>query len=290
LRPSNALSQAEQEAVLAVLNSERFADLAAPQVFAQLLDEGVYLCSTSTMYRLLRANAQVRERRRLARHPDYHKPELVATAPRQVFTWDITKVRGPEKGIWFSLLVMMDIFSRYVVGWALVASANAEIAKTFIAAVLRREGVAPGQAVVHADRGTEMTAAPVCMLLDKLGVARSYSRPRVSDDNPYSESGFKTLKYHPTFPERFGSLADGHSFLGSYFVWYNEVHRHSGIRMLTPAVVHFGLEKTVLEARHAVMQAAFTAHPGRFPAGEPRRAELPSAVWINEPNHDGVAA
>lgn len=276
--------------MLAVLNSGRFADLAAPQVFAQLLDEGVYLCSTSTMYRLLRANAQVRERRHLARHPEYHKPELVATAPLQVFTWDITKVRGPEKGIWFSLLVMMDIFSRYVVGWALVASANAEIAKTFIAAVLGREGVVPGQAVVHADRGTEMTAAPVCMLLDKLGVARSYSRPRVSDDNPYSESGFKTLKYHPTFPERFGSLEGGRSFFGSYFSWYNEVHRHSGIRMLTPAVVHFGNEETVLGARHGVMQAAFTAHPDRFAAGEPRRAELPSAVWINEPKHDGVAA
>jgi putative transposase len=289
-QPRNALSLAERAAVLDVLNSERFADLAAPQVFAQLLDEGVYLCSLSTMYRLLRANDQVRERRRTARHPEYRVPELVATAPRQVLTWDITKVRGPEKGVWYSLFVMIDIFSRYVVGWMLVANANAEIAKTFIASVLRREGIKPGQTVVHADRGTEMTAYPVCMLLDKLGVARSYSRPRVSNDNPYSESAFKTLKYQPTFPARFGSLADARRFCSSYFNWYNHVHRHSGIRMLTPAAVHHDLATAVLEKRHAVMQSAFAAHPDRFAAGEPKRSQLPAAVWINEPIHDGTAA
>jgi putative transposase len=283
------LTQAEREAVLALLNSERFCDLAAPQVFTQLLDDGIYLCSVSTMYRLLRLNAQVRERRRLARHPEYIKPELVATAPRQVLTWDITKVRGPEKGVWFSLLVMIDIFSRYVVGWTLVASANAEIAKNFINAILKREGITAGQAVVHADRGTEMTSQPVCMLLDALGIKQSHSRPRVSDDNPFIESSFKTLKYHPTFPEHFGSLADGRAFFGPYFDWYNNNHRHSGIRMLTPASVHHGFEASVLDARHTVMRAAFAANPDRFAAGEPKRAQLPAAVWINQP-HLGEAA
>jgi putative transposase len=289
-QPRNALSTEERTAVLDVLNSERFADLAAPQVFTQLLDENVYLCSLSTMYRLLRENDQVRERRRTARHPEYRTPELVATAPRQVLTWDITKIRGPEKGMCYSLLVMLDIFSRYVVGWMLVASANAEIAKTFIASVLKREGIGAGQAVVHADRGTEMTAYPVCMLLDKLGVARSYSRPRVSNDNPYSESAFKTMKYQPTFPTRFGSTADAKAFFVTYFDWYNNVHRHSGIRMLTPAAVHHGLAADLLEKRYAVMQRAYAAHPNRFAAGSPTRIELPRDVWINQPSHDGTAA
>jgi len=286
----NALSPAERAAVLDALNSDRFADLAPPQVFTQLLDEGVYLCSVSTMYRLLRVNAQVRERRQLARHPEYPKPELVATGPRQVFTWDITKVRGPQKGIWFSLLVMIDMFSRYVVGWMLVGSANAEIAKHFIGSVLQREGVEPGQAVVHADRGTEMTAQPVCTLLDTLGVARSHSRPRVSDDNPYSESQFKTMKYHRTFPERFGSLEDGRAYFGPFMTWYNTVHRHSGIMMLTPATVHAGRAADVLAARHTVMQVAFKTNPDRFAAGEPARAMLPAAVWINQPLDVGAAA
>ncbi len=286
----NALSERERDKVLATLNSDRFADLAVPQVFAQLIDEGIYLCSVSTMYRLLRVNGQVHERRRLARHPEYKKPQLVATGPRQVFTWDITKVRGPEKGVWYSLLVMIDMYSRFVVGWKLVVSANAEIAKSFIAFVLRREGVMPGQAVVHADRGTEMTSQPVCILLDKLGVARSHSRPRVSDDNPYIESSFKTMKYHPTFPERFGSLDDGYTFFDSYFDWYNTTHRHSGIRMLTPAMVHSGIATQIVDQRHAIMKAAYAANPQRFAAGEPKRASLPPTVWINEPSHDGVAA
>ncbi len=187
-RPRNALSAAERSTILETLDSERFADLAPPQVHAQLLDEGVYLCSVSTMYRILRANGEVRERRRLARHPEYLKPELLATGPRQVFSWDITKLRGPQKGVWFSLLVMIDIFSRYVVGWMLVRRSTAAVAEHFIAEVLKRENIAPGQVVVHANSGTEMTAQPVCVLLDKLGVVRTHSRPHVSDDNPYSES------------------------------------------------------------------------------------------------------
>ena len=279
----NALSDEERSRVLDTLNSDRFADLAAAQVFAQLLDEGTYLCSPSTMYRLLRVNAQVHERRRVARHPEYHKPELLATRPREVFSWDITKLRGPEPGIWYSLLVMIDIFSRYVVGWKLVRSANGEIATEFIRSILERENIAPAQAVVHADRGTEMTAKPVCDLLDSLGVSRSHSRPRVSDDNPYSESQFRTMKYCPTFPERFGSLEDARAFMREFFPWYNNVHRHSGIKMLTPATVHHGLENGVLQARYAVMSSGYDANPNRFIAGKPKQAQLPRAVWINQP-------
>ncbi len=289
-RPCNALSEAERRAILETLDSKRFADLAPAQVHAQLLDEGMYLCSVSTMYRILRANGEVRERRRLARHPEYRKPELLATGPRQVFSWDITKVRGPQKGVWFSLLVMIDIFSRYAVGWMLVRHSNAAVAEHFIAQVLKRENITPGQAVVHADRGPEMTAQPVCLMLDKLGVTRSHSRPHVSDDNPYSESHFKTMKYSPDFPDRFGSLEDGKAFLGRFFAWYNTVHRHSGIAMLTPAMVHAGRANDVLDARLAVMRTAYSAHPDRFIAGEPRRTALPANVWINQPTDDSAAA
>jgi putative transposase len=288
--PSNALSEAERAIVLETLNSERFADLAPTQIYAQLLDEGVYLCSISTMYRILRANAQVLERRRIARHPEYQKPELLATAPRQVFSWDITKPRGPEKGVWYSLLVMIDIFSRYVVGWMLVRRSNAEVAKQFIGDVIAREGINPGEAVIHADRGTEMTAQPVCLLLDGLGVAQSHSRPHVSDDNPYSESINKTLKYSRHFPDRFGSLEDGKRFCKSFFDWYNNDHRHSGITLLTPAMLHHGNAASVLKARHDVMLAAYAKHPDRFIAGKPRRQEVPHSAWINQPADIGAAA
>jgi len=289
-RPGNALSASERSTILETLDSKRFADLAAPQVHAQLLDDGVYRCSVSTMYRILRANGEVRERRRLARHPEYRKPELLAIGPRQVFSWDITKLRGPQKGVWFSLLVMIDIFSRYVVGWMLVRRSNAAVAEYFIAQVLKRENIAPGQAVVHADRGTEMTAQPVCVLLDKLGVVRSHSRPHVSDDNPYSESQFKSMKYSPDFPNRFGSLEDGRAFLDRYFASYNTAHRHSGIAMLTPAMVHTGRADAVLDARHEVMKRAYNAHPDRFIAGAPKKSALPGTVWINRPSDDSAAA
>jgi putative transposase len=284
-----ALSAEERAGVLAVLHSERFADRAPAAIHAILLDDGVYLCSVSTMYRLLRASDEVRERRRVARHPEYRKPELLATGSRQVFSWDITKLRGPHKGEWFALLVMLDIFSRFVVGWMLVRRANAALAQHFIARTLEREGIEPGQAVVHADRGAEMTGQPVCNLLERLGVAQSHSRPHVSDDNPFSEAQFRTLKYHHEFPDRFGSFEDALDFLGPFFGWYNEEHRHSGIAMLTPAMVHRGDADRVLAARHAVMQAAYCAKPERFIRGLPKRAILPSAVWINPPAHDGVA-
>ncbi len=288
-RSARALSEQEQAEVLAVMHSERFADKAPATIHATLLDEGIYLCSVSTLYRLLRANAEVRERRRIARHPEYRKPELVATGPRQVLSWDITKLRGPHPGEWFALLAMLDIFSRFVVGWMLVRRANAELAKHFIEQTLLREGIEPGQAVVHADRGTEMTAQPVCALLDKLCVARSHSRPHVSDDNPFSESQFRTLKYHHEFPDRFGSFEHAHQYLDGFFPWYNNEHRHSGIAMLTPAVVHQGQADRVLAARHDVMLAAYRARPERFIGGSPKRIVLPDEVWINPPTHDGVA-
>jgi putative transposase len=283
------ISDAERQAILDLLHSERFVDLAVPQIHAQLLDEGRYLCSVSTMYRLLRANEEVKERRSIARHPEYKKPELLATGPRQVLSWDITKIRGPHKGVWFSLLVMIDIFSRLVVGWQVVRRANAAIAENFIRVALRAEGIAPGDAALHSDRGTEMTSQLVCDLLDALGVTRSLSRPQVSDDNPYSESQFKTLKYHKDFPDRFGSPEDAKVFFRGFFDWYNHEHRHSGIAMLTPAMVHAGAGDAVLDARHRVMLDAYAATPERFINGQPKRAELPKDVWINKPDLENAA-
>lgn len=283
-------NEAECAVILEALSSDRFADLAVPQVFAQLIDEGVYLCSESTMYRLLRRTAAVRERRDLARHPEYKKPELVATGPRQVFSWDITKVRGPEKGVWYSLLVMIDIFSRFVVGWCLVRRSTGEIAADFASRVMELEKIAPGQIAVHNDRGTEMTSDVFCNQLDALGAERSLSRPRVSNDNPFSESAFKTLKYHRDYPDRFGSFEDAQRFFRGFFPWFNYEHRHSGIAMLTPATVHEGHAQIVLENRHAVMIAAHLANPHRFINGQPNIRELPAQVWINKPNDDEAAA
>ena len=289
-RNARRYSDAEQQTFLDVLHEDRFADLAVPQVYAQLLDEGRYLCSQSTMYRILRLNAEVKERRPIARHPEYKKPELMATAPRQVLSWDITKLRGPFRGVWFSLLVMIDIFSRLVVGWQVVRRANAAIAENFIRVTLTSEGIGPGEVVIHSDRGTEMTAQLVCDMLDALCVARSLSRPQVSDDNPYSEAQFKTLKYHKDFPEYFMSPEDAKAFLRPFFQWYNHEHRHSGIAMLTPATVHSGNADEVLDARHRVMLTAYEAAPHRFINGEPKRVELPKDVWINRPDLEGAAS
>jgi putative transposase len=284
------LSQEERVVILALLHSDRFADLAVPQVVTQLLDEGRYLCSESTMYRLLRANAEVCDRRRLARHPEYSKPELVATGPRQVFSWDITKVRGPEKGIWYSLLVMIDIFSRFVVGWCLVRRSNAKVAEYFVSEIVEREQLEPGQVTIHNDRGTEMTAETFCAHLDALGITRSLSRPQVSDDNPFSEAAFKTLKYHRDYPDRFGSVEDAKAYFRGFFPWYNHEHRHSGIAMLTPATVHEGNANAVLAARHGAMLAAHALTPERFINGRPALKVLPAEVWINRPATDEAAA
>lgn len=277
------LSEDERAAVLAVLHEPRFVDQAPPQINAHLLDEGRYLCSVSTMYRLLRAEHEIAERRRVARHPQYAKPELLATAPNCVWSWDVTKVRGPGKGEWFSLLVMIDIFSRYVVGWMLVRRSNAKLASRFIAETVKLQSILPGQLFIHADRGTEMMAQSVSQLFDALGIAESHSRPHVSDDNPYSESQFRGMKYHRTYPDRFGSFADARGYFGGFFAWYNGTHRHSGIAMLPPAAVHEGRNEPMLAARHEVMTAAFARTPERWICSRPKLPCIAEQVWINAP-------
>lgn len=284
--PPRALSPAEQEQVRALLNSERFQDAAPREVYAALLDEERYLCSISTMYRILAAHAEVRERRNQLRHPAYHKPELLATGPNQVWSWDITKLRGPSKGVYYYLYVMIDIYSRYVVGWLIADVEAAELAEQLIAETCAKQGVQRAQLTIHADNGSPMIAKTVAILLSDLGVAKSHSRPHVSNDNPYSEAQFKTLKYRPDYPDRFGSLADARQWARSFFTWYNEQHHHSGLGLLTPASVHTGRAETVRQKRQAVLRQAYQAHPERFPQGLPQPAPLPAAAWINAPKAD----
>jgi putative transposase len=278
-----ALSAAERAQVLAALHQERFWDTAPASIYATLLDEGSYLCSTSTMYRLLRQQRETGDRRRHATHPARVKPELLATAPNQVWSWDITKLAGPAKWTWYHLYVILDIFSRYVVGWMVAAREAASLAERLLADTIANQQVEAGQLTVHADRGTSMTSKPVALLLAALGVTKSHSRPKVSNDNPYSESQFKTLKHHPTFPDRFGSLEDARGFCQRFFGWYNVEHRHAGIGLLTPADVHTGRAEQITLARGAVLDAAYDAHPERFVGKPPQPPRCPEAVWINKP-------
>jgi putative transposase len=278
-----ALSPAERQQVLDTLHQERFWDAAPASVYAALLDEGVYLASISTMYRLLREASETGDRRRHATHPARVKPELVATAPNQVWSWDLTKLAGPAKWTWYYLYVILDVFSRYVVGWMVAAREAAALAERLLADTIAKQGIEAGALTVHADRGTSMTAKPVAMLLADLGVTRSHSRPHVPDDNPYSESQFKTLKHHPTFPDRFGCIQDARAFCRRFFDWYNHAHYHSGVALLTPADVHHGRAEQVLAARQVVLGDAYAAHPERFVRKPPAPARLPEAVWINQP-------
>lgn len=279
--PENKLTAAERRAVLDVLCSDRFVDQAPLEVYASLLDEGIYLCSVSTMYRILRENAQVKERRRQARHPARACPELVATAPRQVYSWDITKLPGPVKGTYFDAYVMIDIFSRYIVGAHVQTHESGLLAAEMMTEVFAVQGV-PN--VVHADRGTSMTSKTVATLLADLEVTRSHSRPRVSNDNPYSESLFKTLKYGPMWPERFASIHHAREVVDSFTSWYNHEHRHTGIGLHTPADVHFGLAGRKATERAAVLAQARLAHPERFgTVGIPKILDLPIDAWINKP-------
>jgi len=266
-----------------VLHAERFVDLAPASVWATLLDEGTYLASVSTMYRLLRQRGETGDRRRHATHPPTVKPELLATRPNQCWSWDITKLAGPAKWTWYYLYVILDIYSRYVVGWMVAAREAATLAERLLADTIAAQHVQAGQLTVHADRGTSMTAKPVAMLLADLGVTKSHSRPHVSDDNPYSESQFKTLKHHPTFPDRFGCIQDARAFCQRFFGWYNLEHRHSGIALLTPADVHYGRAGQITLARGAVLDAAYAAHPERFVGKPPQPPRLPEQVWINKP-------
>ena len=278
--PPNALSDAERRHLLDVLHEPRFVDKAPAQVWATLLDDGVYLTSISTMYRLLRERGETRERRRQATHPARVKPELVARAPNQVCTWDITKLKGPDRGVYYDLLVMLDIFSRYALGWVVAPAESGQLAEAFIADVIAAQGVAPK--AIHADRGTSMTSKPVAQLLIDLGVARSHSRPHVSNDNPFSEAQFKTLKYCAAFPDRFGSLADARGFCATFFDYSNHDHRHSGIGLYTPASVHFGTAAEIRVQRATTLDAACVAHPDRF-RKRPVPPRLPEVAWINQP-------
>jgi putative transposase len=284
--PLRALSPTEREAVLDALHSERFVDKAPAEVWATLLDEGVYLCSRRTMYRILDAAQEVRERRDQLRHPAYQKPELLAEAPNQVWSWDITKLLGPVKWSYFYLYVILDIFSRYVVGWTLADRESNVLASRLIEDTCRKEAIQPGQLTIHADRGPSMKSKPVALLLSDLGVTKTHSRPQVSDDNPFSESQFRTLKYRPDFPDRFGSIQDARAFCRSFFRWYNLEHRHTGIGLLTPDAVHHGRAQDAFAARQNTLDAAFAAHPERFVRRAPTPPMLPTAVWINPPKAD----
>jgi putative transposase len=278
-----ALPPAERQQVLAILHDERFIDLAPAQVYASLLDEGIYQCSERTMYRVLAAAAEVRARRAQRRHPLYAAPELLATQPNQLWSWDITKLKGPTTWSSYHLYVMLDVFSRYVVGWMLATRESAILAERFIATCCERQQIARGQLTVHADRGTAMTSKPVALLLADLGVTKTHSRPHVSNDNPYSEAQFKTLKYRPDFPDRFGSLEDARAHCTDFFPWYNTVHRHSGLGLHTPHDVHFALAAARNVQRALVLAAAYANTPERFVRRPPTPAPLPTAAWINPP-------
>jgi len=278
------LSSVERKTVLDLLTSERFADDAPRQIWAALLDEGKYFCSVSTMYRILRADCGVRERRDQLRHPVYSKPELLATTPNQVWSWDITKLLGPAKWTYFYLYVILDIFSRYVVGWTLAPRESGTLAQLLIAETYTKQSIAPGQLTVHADRGSSMKSTLVAQLLADLGVTKTHSRPYVSDDNPFSESQFRTMKYRPEFPDRFGSIQDARAFCRLFFLWYNTQHHHSGIGLHTPHSVHHGLAEALNAARQLTLSEAHSAHPERFVRKPPEPPCLPGAVWINPPN------
>ena len=287
--PARALSPEERAQVRQVLNSERFQDSAPRQVYATLLDdEGVYLCHWRTMYRILNEHQQVRERRNQLQHPPALKPVLVATAPNQVWSWDITQLPGPAKGICFYLYVIVDIFSRYVPGWLLADREAARLAETLITETCLKQGILPKQLTLHADRGGPMRAKTMAQLLADLKVTKTHTRPYTPDDNPYSEAQFKTMKYRPDFPDRFAAMSAAHQWARPFFEWYNHHHRHTGLALMTPAMVHYGLVEQIQTQRQQVLQVAFEAHPERFVWGEPTLPELPKEVWINKPESEPI--
>ena len=285
-----ALSEAEQHAILDVLHSGRFVDTSPAEVWATLLDEGVYLGSQSTFYRLLRAAGETRERRAQATHPAKVKPELVASTPNQVWSWDITKLRGPAKWTYYYLYVILDIFSRYVTGWMVASRESAGLADVLIRQTCARQAIGRDQLTIHADRGSSMTSKPVAFLLADLGITQSHSRPHVSNDNPFSESQFKTLKYRPGFPSRFGSIEAARLHCQAFFPWYNDQHRHSGLGLHTAADVHYGTAAITRDKRARVLDAAYAAHPERFVRKPPEPPKLPADSWINKPDDTEEAA
>ncbi|HIE56512.1 MAG TPA: IS3 family transposase [Chromatiaceae bacterium] len=288
--PQRALSQAEKAVVRQELNSERFWDSSPRQVYATLLDEGTYLCHWRTMYRILDEHTEVRERRNQLQHPAYVKPELLATGPNQLWSWDITKLKGPQKWNHYHLYVVMDVYSRYIVGWMIAERESALLAKRLIEHCCQNQKIPRDQLTIHADRGSAMRSKTVAQLMADMGIVKSHSRPYVSNDNPYSEAQFKTLKYHCSFPGQFGCLEDARSFLNGFFDWYNHHHRHSGIAMMTAADVHSGQAQTLRLQRQQVLQQAYHDHPERFVKGMPQTQALPEAVWINKPESPKIEA
>jgi len=286
--PARALSQAERSAVLSELRSERFVDASPAQVWATLIDEGRYLCSQRTMYRLLEANGELSERRDQLAHPAYAKPELLACRPNEVWSWDITKLLGPAKWTYYYLYAILDVFSRYAVGWTVQPRESAAVAEALIAQAAEQQSIEPGQLTVHADRGSSMRSKPVAFLLADLGVTKTHTR-HTSTDNPYSEAQFKTLKYRPGFPARFEEIEHARAFCRTFFGWYNHQHRHSGIGLMSPATVHFGRAEQAHAARRQVLDAAYAAAPERFVRGAPKPPTLPRAAWINKPDDEEVA-
>jgi putative transposase len=286
-RSPRALNSEERQTVLDVLHSEPFLDQAPAEVYAALLDQGRYLCSIRTMYRILESQQEVHERRDQLRHPSYPKPQLLATAPRQVWSWDITKLLGPTKWTYFHLYVILDIFSRYVVGWMLAHRESDDLAERLIRETVLKDGILREQLTIHSDRGPAMRSQTVAQLLATLGVTKSHSRPHVSNDNPYSESQFKTMKYQPEFPDRFVSYDHGLTFCRDFFDWHNFQHHHWGLGLLTPAVVHHGQAQAMLTSRQRVLDAAHADHPERFVRRPPQTLPLPDKVWINPPT-DGI--
>ena len=284
-----ALSFEEHSEVLDLLHTDRFVDKAPREIYAALLDEKSYLCSVRTMYRILEKEGELKERRKQVSRPRYTKPEILAKAPNEAWSWDITKLKGPVKWTYFYLYVILDIYSRYVVGWMVAHREVAALARKLIADTCTKQMIQPDQLLIHADRGSSMTSKPVALLMADLGVTRSHSRPSVSNDNPYSEAQFKTMKYRPDFPERFGSIQDARAFCQTFFPWYNTEHYHSGLGLLTPEDVHYGRASGVIADRKDVLLAAYAKHPERFKGRIPKPASLPDAVWINKPslNNDG---
>ena len=284
------LSDQERREVLTILTDERFMDLAVPEIYYTLLDEGKYLCSWRTMYRILDEAKAVKERRNQRRNGSYTKPELLATGPNQLWSWDITKLKGPQKWNHYNLYVIMDVYSRYVVGWLIAERESATLAKRLIEECCRKQNVHRDQLTIHADRGSAMRSKTVAQLMADLGITKTHSRPHVSNDNPYSEAQFKTLKYHNSFPGKFGSLEDARSFLRTFFDWYNNHHRHSGIAMMTAADVHTGNSENIRQQRQQVLRQAHQQHPERFVKGQPQTQPLPKTVWINKPEPEKTDA
>lgn len=284
--PPLALSSGERQEFLDIAHEERFWDAAPYHIYATLLDENRYLCSIRTMYRILAQSNEVNERRKQVSRPHYQKPELLATGPNQVWSWDITKLKGPAKWTYFYLYVILDIFSRYVVGWLVAHRESATLAKRLIQETCEKQLIPEGQLSIHADRGSSMKSKVVANLLADLGVTKTHSRPYVSNDNPYSESQFKTLKYCSGFPERFGSIQDVREFCRNFFTWYNTVHKHSGIGLMAPEQVHHGQAQNILNHRTKVLESAFREHSKRFKNKMPKPFPLPNAAWINKPDNN----